>query len=203
MYGYIYETTNLVNGKKYIGQRKAGRPEPYLGSGTLLMRSIKKYGLENFSKRILIECESKEELDRMEIHYIDEANAVESNEYYNIVSGGGTVTGLKHSEETRKKMSVAGKGHKHSDETRRKMSKSQKGRAVSDETKRKISNSRKGMILSDETKRKISEAGRNRPTISEETRRKLSEARRNRPTISEETRRKLSEAAHRSRKHVR
>lgn len=37
MYGYIYITTNLINGKRYIGQKKAKNflAEGYLGSGKL------------------------------------------------------------------------------------------------------------------------------------------------------------------------
>jgi len=36
MYGYIYETTNLINGKKYIGQSKGKFKPLYLGSGVVL-----------------------------------------------------------------------------------------------------------------------------------------------------------------------
>ena len=39
MYGYIYEITNLVNGKKYIGQHKSNQfDEDYHGSGKLLIQ---------------------------------------------------------------------------------------------------------------------------------------------------------------------
>ena len=44
-YGYVYLTTNLVNGKMYVGKKanKYFRPM-YLGSGTVLAKAIKKYG---------------------------------------------------------------------------------------------------------------------------------------------------------------
>ena len=42
----IYKTTNLVNGKIYIGQDSNNNPN-YYGSGTLLHKAIKKYGLES------------------------------------------------------------------------------------------------------------------------------------------------------------
>ena len=175
MYGYIYETTNLVNGKKYIGQRKAGRPEPYLGSGKHIRCAIKKYGIENFSKRILHECGSKEELDRMEVHYIAAANAVSDDKYYNIAIGGNTpMTGLKLSDEHRRKISEAQKGH-----------------VVSDETKRKMSASKRNM--SDETRKKMSEAQKNRPPVSDETRRKRSELAKGR-VMSDKTRINLLKA---------
>ena len=37
MYGYIYKTTNLVNGKIYVGQHKGEFTEDYIGSGTSLL----------------------------------------------------------------------------------------------------------------------------------------------------------------------
>lgn len=45
MYGYIYETTNLINGKKYIGKRvKPKFDGNYKGSGKVLKHAIEKYG---------------------------------------------------------------------------------------------------------------------------------------------------------------
>ena len=32
-YGFIYMTTNLINGKKYIGMHKGSETDDYLGSG--------------------------------------------------------------------------------------------------------------------------------------------------------------------------
>lgn len=54
MYGFIYITTNHINVKRYIGQRKYDKNEKwktYLGSGIILTRAIEKYGKENFFKR--------------------------------------------------------------------------------------------------------------------------------------------------------
>ena len=48
------------------------------------------------------------------------------------------------------------KGRKHSEETKRKMSISRKGRIFSEETRRKISEAKKGKKLSEEMKRKMS-----------------------------------------------
>ena len=54
MYGYIYETTNLINGKKYIGKHKSNKFDTwYLGSGIVLKKAIKKYGRENFQTIII------------------------------------------------------------------------------------------------------------------------------------------------------
>lgn len=89
-YGFIYITTNHINGKKYIGQRIYSRTgwKTYLGSGIVLNRAIKKYGKENFSKEIIEECDSKEHLDEREIYWISYYNAIKSRNFYNIASGG-------------------------------------------------------------------------------------------------------------------
>lgn len=45
MYGYIYQTTNLINNKIYIGQHHSDVfDESYKGSRKLILRAIKKYG---------------------------------------------------------------------------------------------------------------------------------------------------------------
>jgi len=92
----IYETINLINGKRYIGQDLNNNPE-YLGSGLLLQRAIKKHGKENFKKTILEHCSSRDELSIREKFWINNSNAVESEQYYNIArggNGGDCITGL-------------------------------------------------------------------------------------------------------------
>lgn len=58
--GFVYLTTNIVNGKIYVGQYtfKADKRlnANYLGSGTVMEQAIKKYGRENFKRRILKLC---------------------------------------------------------------------------------------------------------------------------------------------------
>ena len=95
MYGYIYITENLINHKKYIGQKKGSFKESYKGSGTYLKHAFDKYGKENFECHILEPvdgvntiCETKEELDYAEWFYIEYYNCVESDEYYNLKPGG-------------------------------------------------------------------------------------------------------------------
>ena len=100
-----------------------------------------------------------------------------------------TWMGMKHTEETKRKIGEANRGKKRTEEHRRKMSEAKKGKKKSEETRRKMSESRKGMKHTEETRRKMSEVHKN---PSEETRRKISEAGRGRP-CSEETRRKISE----------
>ena len=93
MYGYIYETTNLINGKKYIGKKKSSKflGEKYLGSGIALKRAVNKYGKENFSIRILEEINKNEDykyLSDREIYYIELFDAVNSPKFYNNSYGG-------------------------------------------------------------------------------------------------------------------
>ncbi|MBO7212369.1 MAG: hypothetical protein J6V44_15385 [Methanobrevibacter sp.] len=122
MYGYIYMTTNLIDGRKYIGQKKSDKflHEKYLGSGKILKQAIEAYGKENFKVELLCECESKEELDEMEIYYIKFYYAQTSRKYYNICKGGQAGPGgprfkdHHHTEETKQKMSESRKGEKNS-----------------------------------------------------------------------------------------
>lgn len=51
---YIYKTTNLINGKYYIGMHSTNDlGDGYIGSGKQLWYSIKKYGKKNFKCEIL------------------------------------------------------------------------------------------------------------------------------------------------------
>jgi len=90
MKGYIYETTNLVNGKKYIGKHQATEFEgnKYLGSGMVLKSAINKYGKENFEVEMLESCNSVRKINNREKYWIEERDAVNSDSYYNIANGG-------------------------------------------------------------------------------------------------------------------
>lgn len=124
----IYRITNKINGKTYIGQHKYKKlNDDYMGSGKLIRRAQKKYGIENFEKGILYSrIQYKETTDDMERFAIAKERALGKAEY-NIANGGngkGTV-----SESTKRKLSEINKGMNHpnyvkhlSEETRKKMS---------------------------------------------------------------------------------
>lgn len=90
MLGYIYKTTNLANGKLYIGQHKNAQYNPkYFGSGKLILRAIEKYGIENFANEMIHVCHTKEEMQDMERHYIAEYQSFpRTGKGYNLTAGG-------------------------------------------------------------------------------------------------------------------
>lgn len=95
----VYITTNLVNGKKYIGSHKDNN-EKYLGSGVNLKKAIQKYGKDNFERKTIWEGE-EEDRYRVEELLIAEHNAVESKQYYNAShKGTGLPKGYQHTQET-------------------------------------------------------------------------------------------------------
>lgn len=83
----IYKTTNLLNGKIYIGQDSKNDPN-YLGSGKTLKRAINKYGKNNFTKEIIEICETKKDLNDREIYWIGKMDSRNRKIGYNISKGG-------------------------------------------------------------------------------------------------------------------
>jgi group I intron endonuclease len=105
---YVYKITNLINGKIYVGQRKRNYlgDENYLGSGKLIMNSVKKNGKENFRKEIICECCNQEEMNKMETFWIQELKAHDRNIGYNISKtnfGGDIFTNNPEKEKIREK----------------------------------------------------------------------------------------------------
>lgn len=78
----------------------------------------------------------------------------------NLTDGGEGGNGLKHTDISRAKMSVALKGRRASDETRSKMSKARKGIQKSKEHCQKLSESKKGKTFSDEHRKNLADAKR-------------------------------------------
>lgn len=89
MYGYIYKTTNKINGKIYVGQHMGNNFDPeYYGSGKYLNNAIRKYGVNNFTVEILEFCETKDSLNQREIFWIHELQSQNNDIGYNISFGG-------------------------------------------------------------------------------------------------------------------
>lgn len=127
----VYKTTNLLNGKFYVGKDSKNNPD-YLGSGLILNRAIKKYGRENFVKEVLEVCATPKQLDERERFWIDKLQATTVG--YNIAkggSGGDTYTFNPDLETIREKFKGVNNpfyGKSHSSDTCDKISKKTTGR---------------------------------------------------------------------------
>lgn len=148
----VYKHTS-PNGKVYIGITSKN-PEKRWANGfgyknnKHFWRAIQKYGWSNFEHEILYEGLTQEQaniVEQMQIAYYDSSNRRKG---YNISIGGGAMTGRKHSEKTRAKMSERAKGR----------SVWNKGKVYSEELKKKLSEAHKGIKQTEETKRKRAEA---------------------------------------------
>lgn len=169
---YIYCTTNIINGKKYVGLCTKSKESSinYYGSGTLFLKSLKKNGKEMFKKEILEENLNYDNIFEREIYWISKLNSKYPNGY-NLCDGG--QGGLNPSEITRLKQSESHKGKKLTEEQKRKIGDKSKNRVHTEESKFKISSAHKGKKLSNETKLKISEFRKKR-NLSEITRKRIS-----------------------------
>jgi group I intron endonuclease len=103
-YHFIYKTTNLLNGKYYIGVHSTNNMEDgYMGSGNRLRLAIRKHGKENFKREIIEYCATRQEL------YLREEEVVNLNEIAKIEcmnlrvggEGGGTPQSAKVTNEKR------------------------------------------------------------------------------------------------------
>ncbi len=201
----IYQITNKINGKIYIGQHKyedeSNPMGKYKGSGVLLHRAYKKYGVENFETKVLYSrIRDKAIVDAMEIWAIEKYKPE-----YNIAKGG-QGGGYEKPLSTRIKLSNAAKGRKLSDETKKKISEAQKGRhGISRPWTPEMREKLEGRKRSAEAKKRMSDSHKNKAPwnkgktgiggykLSEETRKKMSEAQKGKHP-SEETLKKLSES---------
>lgn len=187
---FVYITTNKINGKQYVGSHSGDISDGYLGSGKILKYAIKKYGRENFERKIIRECLPEENLI-LEEKYIKKYKTLDPNGYNISETGGyliytedlknklsksrkkhsGPNKGKKFSEETRIKMSNSAKIRKRyplSEETKQKIKEGNLGKKISEITRKRISNSLTGRKLSEEAKIKVSNFQRGRIKSEEE-----------------------------------
>lgn len=111
MFYLVYKTTNLVNGKFYIGSHQTTRiNDGYLGSGKILKKALKKYGRQNFKREVIASCVSTKASREVEGHFVRYAILKYKRMCYNrSFNGTGAMLG--------KENSFYGK--EHSDETKR------------------------------------------------------------------------------------
>ena len=147
----VYKHTS-PNGKVYIGITSK-KPEIRWANGhgyknnPYFYRAIKKYGWENFEHEILYEGLTECQANIIEQMMISSYKSTNRRRGYNISVGGGAMTGRKHSDESKAKMSKKAKGRKVWCE----------GLKLSDEHKQHLSESHRGLKQSEHTKRKRAE----------------------------------------------
>lgn len=148
----LYIHTNKINNKKYVGitnQKPTNRWKNGFGykGSPKFFNAIVKYGWDNFKHEIIFDNLTKEEAQNKEKEYIKKLKTTNDKYGYNIQIGGGisdiseigrlnmrlSALGRKHTNETKKKMSLShiGKqkclGYKHSEETKEKHRKAMLG----------------------------------------------------------------------------
>lgn len=189
----IYKTTNLKNGKIYIGKSN-GKDQNYLGSGIILNKAITKHGRSYFVREILEICSSTD-VNSQEIFWINKFNSQKRKIGYNIArggSGGDTISNHPNKINIGKRHSLKMRGIKLAP----------RSKMISLETRKKLSNAatgtKNGMFGKKHaalTREKISLAQKRRPAssrkMSESTKQKLSEALSDRKH-SKETKLKIS-----------
>ena len=100
-YGFVYQITNLTNGRKYIGKKffysaktkqvKGKKKkikvqsdwQTYYGSSAELVKDVLSLGNENFTREILHLCHSKGECGYLEAKEQFIRGVLETEEYYN------------------------------------------------------------------------------------------------------------------------
>lgn len=172
MHYYLYQVTNNLNGKIYVGVHKTeDTGDDYMGSGKVICSAIKKYGIDNFTKVILETFPTSEEMFKREKEVVTEEFLLRPDTY-NIRRGGNggfdfiNKNGLHHkgfktAAERNRVMTPWVPGHdkgfggkQHTNETKQKLSFIMqennplgfKGKHHTTESKSKISNATKGKI---------------------------------------------------------
>lgn len=87
-YYYLYKIVNNINGKYYYGVHTTNNlNDGYSGSGKIIKRAIKRYGIKNFTKYILSFFRNEKEMYSGEKEIITEQEVI-SDACYNVSSGG-------------------------------------------------------------------------------------------------------------------
>jgi group I intron endonuclease len=99
----VYLTTNIINGKKYIGSHYTSLNDGYFGSGVYIKKALKKYGSENFTREILWEGPAEDRFI-IEQFFCEKYDVENDKNFYNCTNKGtGMQKGYKHTEEIKKK----------------------------------------------------------------------------------------------------
>ncbi|ANA49514.1 homing endonuclease [Salmonella phage vB_SnwM_CGG4-1] len=134
MYYLIYQIQNNINKKIYIGAHATTNiNDSYMGSGVNIVKSIAKYGVENFTKQILFIFKTSEEMYKKEAEIVNEEFVLRRDTYNAALGGRGNPVIIHLQNPSYRKMI--------SDKTKAGMTK---------EVKERISKSKKGISQSKE-----------------------------------------------------
>lgn len=112
---YVYTITNNINNKIYVGKatnpqkrwkkhvwisQQNANEEPQF---SLVHAAIKKYGENNFTFKVVCDCQSEKHALEIEKYFISELKI--THQLYNLTDGGQGSSGFQHSDETKQKMS--------------------------------------------------------------------------------------------------
>lgn len=126
----IYSITNKIDNKRYIGsaenliirwnehKRDLNKKEHH---NSHLQNAWNKYKEEAFIFEVLEYVENKNYLVQIEQYYLDWMETYKKDFGYNISRTAGSILGYRHTEESKKKISIANKNKIVSDETRKNM----------------------------------------------------------------------------------
>lgn len=185
----VYKILNLLNNYEYVGVHRTNKiDDSYMGSGKRIIRAIKKYGKENFTKEILycydndIEGKGEKEAFKREGEIVTIEYTLRENTYN--MSVGGHINPVMCGENN------PWYGKKIPEHVIEERQKSRGTYVVSEETKRKNSEALKEKWKDEEYREKVL-SHLNERTHSEETKEKISKAHKGRKH-SEEHNKNLS-----------
>ena len=213
-YTYIIK---CPNGKSYYGYRSANKVSPeddlwkvYFTSSKRIKELRMQYDDAEFVASVDKTFKTAEEAHEYETKFLTENDCVLRDDWLNqhCFPMFAPNIGMKHTEETKKKMSIAQKGRTFSEETKKKMSEARKGtppwnkgKKCPEETKKKISETKMGTppwnkgktgIYTEAAILRMSEAHKGKK-LSEEHKKKISEGQKGKKH-TEETKKKMSES---------
>lgn len=198
-FGVIYKLTNLINGKIYVGktiQPLKRRLARHQRTKSMIGNAIRKYGWEKFKVEIIDVCNNLEQLNDREKYWIAMLKCLYPNGYNHTRGGdgGATTTGRKHTEETKRQMSISRKKYfAEHPEALVNLSVKNKGKTLTDTCKANISLANRGRKHTPESRANMSEGQRRRYENPIEHQKKSAEQKKR--FENPEERRKMAEAS--------
>ena len=178
----IYGIQNIANNKIYVGsavdflKRSATHKSKLKNNNhanSHLQNSWNKYGEQNFKFILLELVNDKKKLITRETYWMNCYKASNRKFGYNIRRICSSNLGLKVSEKTKIKMSLAGSSRRHTEKTKAKLSQDRMGnknpmygKTLTQEHKNKLSKANKGKIITKKMREKISKANKGRISVN-------------------------------------